>query len=54
MQVTLSGVFATKEEAEKARAKHEKALAAFCKQQSKETRTIKIEGRVRRSTYANS
>ena len=34
--------------------KHKTALAAFSKQQPQETRTIKIEGRLRRSTYANS
>ena len=38
MQVALSGVFATKEAAEQASAKHQKALAVFCEKQSKELR----------------
>ena len=36
LQVALSGVFATKELAEKACAEHQKALAAFCEKQSKQ------------------
>ena len=55
MQVALSGVFGLQSRRRQRRQrKHKKALAAFCKEQPQETRTIKIEGRLRRSTYANS
>ena len=54
MQVALSGVFGLQPRRRQRRQrKHKKALAAFCKEQPQETRTIKIEGRLRRSTSAN-
>ena len=55
MQVALSGVFGLQSRRRQRRQrKHKRALAAVCKEQPQETRTIKIEGRLRRSTYANS
>ena len=55
MQVALSGVFGLQSRRRQRRQrKHKKALAAFCKEQPRETRAIKIEGRLRRSTCANS
>ena len=41
VQTALSGVFATKELAEKASAQHQNALAVFCERQSKELKSEK-------------
>jgi hypothetical protein len=47
MQVALSGVFASKEAAEEASVKHQKALAEFCETQSKELKDVEKRSTLR-------